>query len=70
VDGSGGRTVGLTGVGSRPILLPGDLDPVEAIAEAEIFGDDFAPADYRRELARTVTRRALERAAGRAAEDR
>jgi carbon-monoxide dehydrogenase medium subunit len=70
VDDRGAKTVALTGVGSRPTLLPGDLDPDEAIAGAEILGDGFAPADYRRELARTVTRRALERATARAAEDR
>jgi carbon-monoxide dehydrogenase medium subunit len=70
VGDQGAKTVALTGVGSRPTLLPGDLDPGEAIAVTEILGDGFAPADYRRELARTMTRRALERAAARAAEDR
>lgn len=68
--GNGGQTVALTGVGSRPILLPTERDPLEALADAEILGDGFAPADYRRELARTVARRALERAAARGAEDR
>jgi carbon-monoxide dehydrogenase medium subunit len=66
VRADGSRVVALTGVGSRPILLPPEADPLEATADAEILGDGFAPADYRRQLARAVARRALERATTRA----
>ena len=41
----------------------GDVD------DAEIFGDRFAPEEYRRQLARTVVARALESASARAKED-
>jgi carbon-monoxide dehydrogenase medium subunit len=59
-----GEAVALTGVGATPFLLP-DGDPREAIARAEIFGDRFAPEEYRRELAVVVTERALARARAR-----
>ena len=66
----GSASIAVTGVGSTPFLLPADRNPAEALAEAEIFGDRFAPADYRRHLATVVARRALERARQRAEEDR
>ena len=59
-----GETVAVTGVGATPFVLAGDL------ADAEIFGDSFAPAEYRRELARVVADRALSAARERAREDR
>jgi aerobic carbon-monoxide dehydrogenase medium subunit len=62
------RLLAVTGVGSRPFLLPEDADPTDALAKAEIYGDDFAPADYRRHLAGVVVRRALRRASERAGE--
>ena len=58
------ETVAVTGVGATPFVLAGDL------ADAEIFGDSFAPAEYRRELARVVADRALSAARERAREDR
>ena len=70
VGADGRQTVALTGVGSRPTLLPTGADPLEAVEESEILGDGFAPADYRRHLARTVAQRAIERATARAEEDR
>ena len=58
-----GETVAVTGVGATPFVLEGDL------ADAEIFGERFASADYRRELARVVADRALSVAGERARED-
>jgi aerobic carbon-monoxide dehydrogenase medium subunit len=55
------ETVALTGVGATPFLLaPGDLRT--AVADAEIFGDRFASAEYRRQLAIVVSERACARA--------
>lgn len=65
----GVQAVALTGLGSRPYLLA-EGDPAEALSEVEIFGDRFAPVEYRRHLAAVVVRRALERALARAEEDR
>lgn len=62
-------TVGMTGITSRPFLLPSDADVVDALAAVEILGDHFAPVEYRRALAGVVASRALERARVRAAED-
>jgi len=56
--------VALTGVGATPFLLEGE--PEQAIAAAEIYGDRFASAEYRRELATVLTGRALESARRRA----
>jgi carbon-monoxide dehydrogenase medium subunit len=69
VRADGRRTVALTGVGAQPFVLPPDRDPLDALDAAEIHGDGFAPAEYRRHLAATVAREALERAARRAGED-
>jgi CO/xanthine dehydrogenase FAD-binding subunit len=66
----GGRAVAVTGVSAHPFLLPDRADPEQALAEAEIYGDEFAPAEYRRHLATVVVRRALERAEERAQEGR
>jgi aerobic carbon-monoxide dehydrogenase medium subunit len=64
----GTSTVALTGVGARPSVLPaGELDA--GIAALEIYGDDFAPAGYRRHLVGVVARRALDRAGARTRED-
>ena len=68
VGPEGGSRVAVTGIAGQPFLLAGD-DPEKALEEAEIFGDRFAPAEYRRELAAVVARRALEGAAKRAGED-
>jgi carbon-monoxide dehydrogenase medium subunit len=65
-----GRAVAVTGVAAHPFLLPDGAEPDQALAEAEIYGDEFAPAEYRRHLAGLVVRRALERAEERAKADR
>jgi carbon-monoxide dehydrogenase medium subunit len=64
----GGSRVAVTGIAAQPFLLAGD-DPEKALEHAEIFGDRFASAAYRRELASVVARRAVERAAERAKGD-
>jgi aerobic carbon-monoxide dehydrogenase medium subunit len=66
----GGRAVAVTGVAAHPFLVPDGVHPEQALAEAEIYGDEFAPAEYRRHLAGVVVQRALERAEERAKEDR
>jgi carbon-monoxide dehydrogenase medium subunit len=60
-----GEALALTGVGATPFALAGD-DPKAAIAAAEIYGDRFASAEYRRELAGVLVERALARARERA----
>ena len=62
-------SIAVTGVGAFPMRLVGDSWS-EALAAAEVFGDSFAPAEYRRHLARVVVERALEAAQSRALEDR
>ena len=62
VTAEGKQRVAMTGVGAHPFLLPADADPLDALAEAEIYGDRFAPAEYRQHLAGVVARRALARA--------
>ena len=57
------ETVALTGIGAIPFLRDTDL------SDAEIFGDRFASAEYRRELARVVADRALSAARERARDD-
>jgi carbon-monoxide dehydrogenase medium subunit len=63
VAADGTTQVALTGVAATPFLLEGD------VADAELFGDRFAPVEYRRHLARTVVGRAVEIAKARAEED-
>jgi carbon-monoxide dehydrogenase medium subunit len=64
------RTVGVTGITSVPCRLPDGVDPGSALDALDVYGDRFAPAEYRRELARVVVERALAAAASRAQEDR
>lgn len=64
LSGPAAETVALTGVGATPFVLSAG-EPRETIAAAEIFGDRFAPEEYRRELAVVVAERALERARAR-----
>jgi len=61
----GTSSAALTGVGALATLLPegATLDGVE------IYGDRFAPEDYRRHVAGVVVRRALELASHRAEQD-
>jgi carbon-monoxide dehydrogenase medium subunit len=66
----GSRSVAVTGVGARAFLLPDGADPEDALAQEEIYGDDLAPAEYRRQIAGVVVRRALRMADERAKEDR
>lgn len=63
VTADGGSRVALTGVAATPFVLEG------AIEDAELFGDRFAPVEYRRQLARTLVARAVELAQERAKED-
>jgi len=65
----GSHSVAVTGVGSHAFLLPAADDPTDGIAEAEVFGDHFASADYKRHLASVVVRRALATAEKRAEEE-
>lgn len=67
--GPGGETVALTGVGATPFVLSGS-DTRSGIADADIYGDRFASAEYRRELAAVVADRALATARDRAKENR
>jgi carbon-monoxide dehydrogenase medium subunit len=63
VTANGERRVALTGVAATPFVLEGDIE------DAELFGDRFAPVEYRRQLARTLVARAVELAQERAKED-
>jgi carbon-monoxide dehydrogenase medium subunit len=67
--GPAGEAVAVTGIAGTPFLLPDGAEPAATIADAEVFGDRFAPEEYRRHLAVTCTRRATELARTRAAED-
>ena len=59
----GTTRVAITGVAAAPFLLEGELD------DAELFGDRFAPVEYRRQLVRTLVGRATALAEERAKED-
>ena len=63
VGADGTRRIALTGVAAAPFLLDGELD------DAELFGDRFAPVEYRRQLARTLVDRATALAEQHAKED-
>ena len=63
VGADGTRRVAVTGVAAAPFLLDGELD------DAELFGDRFAPVEYRRQLVRTLVDRATALAEQRAKED-
>jgi carbon-monoxide dehydrogenase medium subunit len=63
VTADGQRRVALTGVAATPFVLEGEVD------DAELFGDRFAPVEYRRQLAKTLVARAVELAEQRAKED-
>jgi carbon-monoxide dehydrogenase medium subunit len=67
--GPSGTTVAVTGVTATPLLLPDATATGDALANVEVFGDRFAPEEYRRHLAEVVARRALELAQARATED-
>lgn len=64
----GSRSLALTGVASRPFLVPPGAELAEVLAKTEVLDDAFAPAQYRRHLAGVVAGRAVERAAARARE--
>ena len=57
------ETIALTGLGSVPFILSGE------VSEAETFGDRFASAEYRRELAGVLVTRARDTARTRAKEE-
>jgi len=63
VNADGTTRVAVTGVAAVPFMLDGNID------DAELFGDRFAPIEYRRQLAKTVVARATELAKTRAKED-
>jgi hypothetical protein len=63
VGADGTRRVAVTGVAAAPFLLAGELE------DAELFGDRFAPVEYRRQLTRTLVDRATALAEQRAKED-
>jgi aerobic carbon-monoxide dehydrogenase medium subunit len=58
----GETTLAVTGISGRPLLLTAESH----LAEVDVVGDRFAPAEYRRHLAEVVCRRALEAARARA----
>lgn len=55
--------VAVTGVAAAPFLLDGEVE------DAELFGDRFAPVEYRRQLVQTLVGRATALAGERAKED-
>lgn len=57
--------IAVTGIAATPFVLDDATDPTAALAGVDVFGDRFAPAEYRRDLAATVLRRALEKARAR-----
>jgi carbon-monoxide dehydrogenase medium subunit len=63
VNADGSTRVAVTGVAAAPFLLEGELD------DAELYGDRFAPVEYRRQLTRTLIDRATAVAQQRAKED-
>jgi aerobic carbon-monoxide dehydrogenase medium subunit len=69
VRAEGPASVAVTGVGAHPFALP-EGDPLEALADADIYGDERFPAEYRRHLAGVVAGRALDQATRRSQESR
>ena len=65
VVGSSGDRVAVTGVSATPVLLADD-DLAGSLAAVEVYGDRFAPEEYRRGLAGVVVERSLEQARARA----
>jgi aerobic carbon-monoxide dehydrogenase medium subunit len=65
--GPSGERVAVTGIADRPFVVSDRDHPV---GDVDVFGDRFAPAEYRRRLATVLVDRALERAMKRAEEDR
>jgi carbon-monoxide dehydrogenase medium subunit len=65
--GPSGERIAVTGIATRPFVVSDHDDPT---GDTEVFGDRFAPADYRRRLAIVLVERALERAKERAEDDR
>ena len=68
VQPDGSAVLALTGIAASAVAIA-DADLTGALGELDVFGDEFAPAEYRRHLAGVVASRALERARARAAED-
>ena len=64
----GATTVAITGIGPHQVAFAGD-DLAAGLASIEVYGDDFASAEYRRHLAGVVARRAVVQAEARAKED-
>ncbi len=67
--GPAGEILAMTGIARVPFLLRGEDDLAEALRDADVFGDRFASAEYRRHVAATCARRAAELARTRAVED-
>lgn len=61
----GRATLAVTGIAGRPLLLGDEAE----LADVEVAGDRFAPAEYRRHLAEVLCLRALDSARARAEED-
>jgi carbon-monoxide dehydrogenase medium subunit len=66
VHDDGSSVVALTGVGGHATIVPDD----GALEGVEIYGDRFAPEEYRRHLAGVVVRRAVDEATARRARER
>lgn len=63
-----GHSAAATGVSATPVILPAGSDPRATLREVGVYGDRFASAEYRLELAFVVAGRALARARERAKE--
>ena len=68
VRSDGTTTVAITGIGAHQVAFAGD-ELAAAVGAIEVYGDDFASAEYRRHLAEVVARRALAQAEERGKED-
>jgi len=65
----GERSVAACGISAQPVLVEVREEPDAALADIDVFGDDFASEEYRRHLAAVLIGRALERADERRTED-